>query len=72
MQLRDVHAQLQQQHHEVTQQQRQQSQSSSQAEMVSELTQQLQQAQQDMAGQRAKTMALQQVGLSTCLLPGSM
>ena len=60
-QLKDAHAQLQEQHMELTEQHRQQTDGSAQADMVSELTQELQQLRQDLAGQRAKTMALQQV-----------
>lgn len=60
-QLRHAHAQLQEQHLELTEQHRQQTDASTQADMVSELTSEVQQARQDLAGQRAKTMALQQV-----------
>ena len=70
-QLRDTHARLQEQHLELTEQHRQQTDASAQADVVSELTNKLQQARQDLAGQRAKTMALQQVSahsLSAVLL----
>lgn len=60
-QLRDAHAQLQEQHLDLTEQHRQQTNASAQADVVSELTNELQQVRQDVAGQRAKTMALQQV-----------
>ena len=62
-QLQGVHSQLQETHQELTQQQKLQAESNSHADLVSELNHQLQQARQDMAGQRAKTMALQQVNL---------
>lgn len=50
-------------------QQRQQTDGDEQADVVSELTKGLQQARQDLASQRAKTMALQQVARSAYLLP---
>ena len=71
-QLRDAHAQLQEQLVELTEQHRQQSDASAQADVVAELTNEIQQVRQDLAGQRAKTMALQQVStyiLSAVLQP---
>ena len=72
--LRDAHTQLQEQHMELTEQHRQQTDASAQADVVSELTNEMQQLRQDLAGQRAKTMALQQVSghsLSAVLQPWS-
>ena len=63
--LRRSHGQLQEQYLELSQQQKPEPESSEQGHRVAQLTQQLQQAGQDLAGQRAKTMALQQVMLPT-------
>ena len=63
--LRRSHGQLQEQYLELSQQQKPEPESSEQGDRVAQLTQQLQQAGQDLAGQRAKTMALQQVVLPT-------
>ena len=60
-QLKSAHEQLQVQYQELSQQSKAGDESDEQSEAVAHLTQQLQQANQDLAGQRAKTMALQQV-----------
>ncbi|KAL0048136.1 hypothetical protein WJX82_008657 [Trebouxia sp. C0006] len=60
-QLKSAHEQLQVQHQELSQQSKAGAESDEQSEAVAHLMQQLQQANQDLAGQRAKTMALQQV-----------
>ena len=60
-QLTSSHEQLQVQHQELSQQSKAGAESDEQSEAVAHLMQQLQQANQDLAGQRAKTMALQQV-----------
>ncbi|KAL0017763.1 hypothetical protein WJX77_011853, partial [Trebouxia sp. C0004] len=60
-QLKSAHGQLQVQYQELSQQFKVGAESDEHSEAVAHLTQQLQQANQDLAGQRAKTMALQQV-----------
>ncbi len=60
-QLKSAHEQLQVQYQELSQQSKAGAENDEQSEAVAHLTQQLQQANQDLAGQRAKTMALQQV-----------
>ena len=60
-QLKSAHEQLQVQYQELSQQSKAGAESDEQSEAVAQLTQKLQQANQDLAGQRAKTMALQQV-----------
>lgn len=60
-QLKSAHEQLQVQYQELSQQSKAGAESDEQSEAIAHLTQQLQQANQDLAGQRAKTMALQQV-----------
>lgn len=59
--LKSAHEQLQVQYQELSQQSKAGAESDEQIDAVAHLTQQLQQANQDLAGQRAKTMALQQV-----------
>lgn len=59
--LKSAHGQLQEQCQPLSQQLKPEPQSNEQDDAIAQLTRQLQQAGQDMAGQRAKTMALQQV-----------
>lgn len=59
--LKVMYEQQQAEQHEVSQPQSPATSAHQQDELISQLTDQVQQARQDLAGQRARTMALQQV-----------
>ena len=63
--MKSAHSQLQEQHQQLLQQQKGEPQEDEQAGLIAELTEQVQQGKQDLASQRAKILALQQVRLAT-------
>lgn len=59
--LKTGHAQLQEQHRQLLQQPKSEPDEAKPLDQIAELTEQLQQARQDLSSQRAKTLALQRV-----------